>query len=468
MIKKTTLCLQNFLYFFVTCIVISAPALYNRFPLIFSDSALYITNSFNLAPLVDRPIGYAYFIRLFSMKFSLWPVIFAQAAIVSILLYMVIQSWFTSFNSNKIKVIHFAVVVFLSTFTGMSWATAQIMPDIFSALSILCFLLFMNHASIISIRSIFLLTLIFLFCISHFSNSAILLLLSIFYCFFILYHKKLFFLKLQFKKLGLIIGTIAFAYLTIMFLNYRHYNEFTISRSSHVFLMARLIEMGIIDTYLKENCATNKFKICEYCNELPRTANDFIWSSNSPFNRMGGWEQTRNEYNVIIKDIMTSPRYLKTYFWESIKGTFNQLLNTRIGDGIVSYNEESGPYKLIKEYMQNNEIKREFISSEQYWERLDFDLINKIFFILLGLSATIIVFSIYLHKLDILKSTQIYIICTGILANAMISANLSNVVHRYQARISWMLVFISLVIVINYYIENRKSKNNRYQNSSTL
>ena len=47
---------------------------------------------------------------------------------------------------------------------------------------------------------------------------------------------------------------------------------------------------GIVARYLNDHCDTIKLKLCPYRNELPPTADDFLWSNDSVFNKLGRFE----------------------------------------------------------------------------------------------------------------------------------------------------------------------------------
>ena len=62
-------------------------ALYNGYPIVYSDTSTYIESGFSLQPPADRPITYGLFIRVFSLNgFSLWTVALMQSLIISFLI----------------------------------------------------------------------------------------------------------------------------------------------------------------------------------------------------------------------------------------------------------------------------------------------------------------------------------------------------------------------------------------------
>ena len=88
--------------------------------------------------------------------------------------------------------------------------------------------------------------------------------------------------------------------------------EFVFSKGSHIFIMAHLVETGVVDDYLKKNCSTNNYNLCKYQGEIPT---DLIWDyKNSPLHLEYGkgdvWNDSKIEYQQIIWDILSTPKYL--------------------------------------------------------------------------------------------------------------------------------------------------------------
>ncbi|HRH39293.1 MAG TPA: hypothetical protein PK760_13165, partial [Flavobacteriales bacterium] len=68
------------------------PAIYNGYPILYSDTATYVASGMKLDAPMDRPITYGLFIRITSIGgFTLWTTIVAQAAILTALLHGLID-----------------------------------------------------------------------------------------------------------------------------------------------------------------------------------------------------------------------------------------------------------------------------------------------------------------------------------------------------------------------------------------
>ena len=332
--------------------------------------------------------------------------------------------------------------------SSLSWYSCQIMPDIFtSGIFLVLFILF-SEKKIPVWEGILLSILFFFFIVSHFSHFplAILILVTIF-----IFHVlrvnyfvsgKVFYRRLVWLVL-MIIGSSVF----IMSHNAYHNKGFRLSLSSNVFLAGRLSETGILHDYLEEYCKQESNILCDQLETLPTSAGGFLWAESSPMKKAGiNWGEADSAFAEVIHGIYTTPKYLGRFVWESIKATFRQLFNVDIGCGLSAMRQNSAPYYPIDKYFGNESV--EMLVTLQSWGKLDFKFLNIINYLVLGMSVILIFWACYNNKLN--KGLKAFIVITffGILYNAAITASLANVSARLQARVTWPIVFIALIILI--------------------
>lgn len=250
--------LFSILYFLFTALLLIAPALFNRYPLIYSDSGTYINSSFGLVPPDDRPIGYGYFIRIFSWQASMWPVVFFQGLIGSILIFKTLQM-----IESKKDVFHYhlPVVVILTLFSSLGWYASQLMPDILVSYQFLVVLLFVFQKTKV-IPSLFYLLLFLNFNTTHYSTLLVTVLLLTILFIYTLFGKKDTIRLLAVKKLGILFLVWFCSFQFLMLNNQANGNGYTLSTSSNVFLTARLSETGILKKYLNSNCNLHALSLC--------------------------------------------------------------------------------------------------------------------------------------------------------------------------------------------------------------
>ncbi len=239
-----------FSWILLGAVILMYAAFYNGFPMVTSDSGAYIGSGFKGWVPIDRPIFYGLFIRHSSLASSLWFTVFFQALMLSFVLWQTINKYTADFYSKASK---FALLIILTCFSSVSWFVGQIMPDIFVGIGLLAFLLIIlsqKNAAVTTINTLILLV----SCLVHNSSMLIFSILTILTFLYALYSKA-FTKKIVYKgRYVLAVFTILSAWIITPLLNFHYGQKFEISGSPHVFLMAKNIENGIVDRYLKENC----------------------------------------------------------------------------------------------------------------------------------------------------------------------------------------------------------------------
>jgi hypothetical protein len=105
-----------------------APALWNGFPLIFTESLSYLASGIKWLAPVDRPIFYGLFTRLSNLIIELWGLVILQTALVIYLLFRLANSLFPDL-AKKIVLLW---IIAVGVTTSAPWFVSQISADIFT------------------------------------------------------------------------------------------------------------------------------------------------------------------------------------------------------------------------------------------------------------------------------------------------------------------------------------------------
>ena len=432
--KKIT----NISYLLFIFAIILLAALVNGYPLWYPDTSTYLASGFELETPADRPIFYGIFIRIVSLNgWSAWLVILAQAAIMYYLLKLTFHNFFPSWT----KINSTITILLLSLFSSFSFVTSQLITDVFSPIGALClFHLFFNKALDKSNRN-GLIAIYILSILMHMSHIGInIILIGTLWLF-----SKIIYGKFEHRK------SIVFTLLTLSCLASM---GSALGKSSHVFLMARLSENGILKKYLDENCKRKNYKICAFKDNLPTSANAFLWEKDSPVYHTGGWVDSKPEYSEIIRGTFSSWEYLKLQIIESFKTTKRQLTFFKIGDGNIAYREGTSLYERFQKYFPRefNQYKNALISKTDDKTMVkQFDFISKIHYVVAFLSLIISFIFLFFYKNK--KDTfYIFIIFSLliILVSNFLNASLVVNAHRFGAKVSWLLLLNAILIVFKF------------------
>lgn len=427
-----------------TTLLLCAQSFYNGFPLVYSDSGTYLLHSYSLEPPIDRPIGYSFFIRLVTWQASSWPIVIAQSLILNLLIFFLAKA---VLKDKKVWLFHLLTCIGLVAVSSLGWYTNQIMPDIFASALILVFFLFLQVDRLKIAPAILMGLLFFLFVFTHLSHVLLAAALIGLYALFTVVRKTEKTQKRgQFTRLSILTGIWLAAILVLMSNHAMHGLGFKLSRTSNLFLTARLSESGVLKMYLDDHCGeTPNGPLCAQKENLPATQYDFLWQESNPMEQEGlDFLQADSVYQHLPKAILSQPKYLLPFLGNSIVGTGKQLTQLGMDDGpSYIFGEGTAPWWAIR-------LKPEvdsYLKARQNTVGIKFDLLNPISYAVLGLALSLILFSLFTSRMPVMLKRFVLVIALGYVLNAGISATLSTVTDRYQARVSWLVVFAGAMCV---------------------
>jgi len=436
---------QKLFFRLLEIVVAIWPALYNGFPLVTSDSGTYISSGIEVHIPIDRPVTYGCFVWLTSMGTNLWAVIFIQAIIFTWL----VRQLCRQILGDKAKGNVITVIIIIICFTSSAaWFNSQLMADAFSGMLVISVLLFYLEKQ----KNIkFLLAAVILFfLLVHTSHIVELLIISIILILWF-YRKKQKRLRQEAGKLFLI--TLS-SFLILSSINLVKYHVWGLSPVPHMFIISRMAEDGVLDKFLAEKCPTEHYSLCDYQGALGDRQWDFMWSNPSlPHSAPNGWIKMRKEYSSIIIGTLTSPKYLTLNIIKSIEGTFKQLTQIYVGDGLTPQKEDSPPYRAIDMHFKH-QIKeyRSTLQSQGNLPVTTFNTLLVIFTIAFGIAVLFLSGKRETLAKAISKDNWYLIFGITILflvLNAFITATFSTVIGRLQSRMFWVFSLICLIFVVD-------------------
>ncbi len=441
--------LKVFGYLLVASLIFLIPSIWNGYPLVFSDTGSYIYSAFSLKVPLDRPIGYGYFIRLFSLGASLWFVVYAQAFFTVYLVWKTLRV----FVSKRPFLTHFCLTVLLACLTTASWIASQVMPDAFPALMLLIVFVFITGKNSVAER-IFLALLLMFFLVTH--NANFLLLLGVLFLSFLM----VFFFR-RFSKhrseylsrMGMLAVTALFAPVFFLVSNNAQGYGTVLSPSSDVFMMSRVNDAGILDDFLSSHCSQVHYYLCLYAGNFPQ-GDAFIWNNDSPVN-IRGWQESRDEFDMILRQVFANPSYVADFVGDSFYRSVKLLFMFGM-DSYYPY-DASGPiYPQIMNFFPQE--LPQYVRARQYRGDLQtvhgFDLL----FMLTGFAGFLyLLWNLFGSRLLDEKGRFFVLqIFSLLLVNASVMATFSGVYGRYQERLAWLLPFAGALFLLKRIFSQEK------------
>ncbi|GDX51815.1 hypothetical protein LBMAG27_08620 [Bacteroidota bacterium] len=443
MIKRNLIILIQWL---AATFILLHPALWNRFPLVNSDTGTYLSMAYSRIAAADRPVFYGLFIKCTALYGSLWSVIIIQNLLLAITLWCFLKKFFQDFSSFN----YFLIIIILSYTTSISLFSCQIMTDVFTPLLILSsFILLFGETSIP--EKIFFSVLFMLSSVVHYSN-----LMLIFAIFILLVLIQYFF----FRKDALLTLKVITAFSVLLLLtcfitplrNYQKEGKFYYSHYNGIMLAGKLIETGIFKTYLNETCSTNHYAICDYKDVLPSMHPSFLYNSDSPLNSsLGGWDKADKELSIVCKNAIIKHPLL--FITTSLECSASNLFRFNVGSGINPYMPGTSVHDQIL-YFYNDQFNR-WSTSRQQFDQLNFDLLRIIqdIFICFSLAFILILLLYKKFREEIPLTTKYFFltVLSAFILNALITGTLASAHDdRYQTRLAWLacLPFLFYIVPI--------------------
>jgi hypothetical protein len=423
-------------------------ALYNGYPLVEGDTGAYLERGILGGIPPDRSPFYSWFVRYTAMWTSLWFPIVVQSFVISWLLYKYIR-YFASISldgmrmggavnagrgydagSGVLNLPAFFVfnTVIVVAFTCAIWVTPYLMPDVFTAALMLATLLFLivppgKTGSVVGFA-----VLLYALLILHNSHFPIMVVFAGLATLWALVQRN----RVLLKRSLIMIGLSCLSWVTICAINYGNGYDFTFSRAGHVFIMARLAETGTLSEYLSANCATKNYKICQYQGVIPDYSWDFLWKPESPLYQTGGWDTNKVEYNNIIHEVFTTPRYLSLFARKTALGTLREFTSMSVQEKALPQEPLSLTWRTVEQFYKDE--YNEFAFSRQEKERLFANWNNYLYYIFFVVSTLwVLCFASSLPR----QIRQLYgYVLLFLLANAFITRN--KIIYPY-IRCKWLL-----------------------------
>lgn len=430
--------LSKALWYSFFIVLLIWPALYNMFPLVTPDTGTYIHSGLAMSIPSDRPWVYGIFLLLTSWGVSPWFPVFWQGFFCA---WLLIALGKRCIGKDLPYSFWAGLFLIIGGCTAAAWYNAQLMADTFTGLLLLAILLlYLKPESRLERNK---LNVFIAFCllthVSHMLSVLIFALILLVY-----YHRR----RLLYQRrvsAKLLCYSVA-AMLLTSFSNLIGNNTFGLSACSHLFLMSRMSENGILDTYLKDQCATDPNILCPYKDSTGLRQWNFMWSGNLPHMQSEGWEKTRAPYTEIIRKTLLHPKYLGMHIVRNMEAGLKELTQIQVKEGIEQDNPPGSPvYETLKKEFPS--YLKEFVSDHQNTDRLPLTAIN---FIIQVASLLLLALAMLLwHKRPAQETVAPWAMLFAlailyVVINAFVSATFSTVIGRLQARVFWVLPALSL------------------------
>ncbi|OKO78301.1 hypothetical protein AC629_30585 [Bradyrhizobium sp. NAS80.1] len=206
----------------------------------------------------------------------------------------------------------------------------------------------------------------------------------------------------------------------------------------------RMMQDGIVARYLADHCPRERFKLCPYRDELPATADEFLWG-NSMFNTLGRFEGMNDEMGYIVVHSLAD--YPAWQAGAALRAMGQQLLHVATGEGTNGWIPHT--YGIIERYIPA-QVAPMRAARQQQWD-VNFDHVNWLH-VPVALASMLALVGLLAHSLANRRLDDLTLLAAtvtlALLGNAFICGVISGPHDRYGARMVWVATFVVLMALV--------------------
>jgi hypothetical protein len=425
-------------------VMLLAPALWNGYPLLQWDTGGYLARWYEGYLVPSRSTVFGLYLH-FGEASGFWLNLGIQALVTLWILQLTLRVFGIV---RPVRILGLALALVVTT--ALPWLASMLLTDIFAGLSILSLFLLVLHDDNISRAERFSLFVFTAFAAAtHSATLAVLLGLC---CAGWIVRP---FLRGRIKIAALARGSLTVVASAAMLLaaNFAFSGELAWTPGGYGVAFGRMLQDGIVTRYLRDHCPQAKLKLCPYRDQLPASADEFLWGK-SMFNALGRFNGMNDEMGFIVLHSLAEYPLWQTE--AAIKATGNQLISVGTGEGTNGWIPHT--YGIIERYIPA-QVKTMRAAHQQHWD-LNFTVINWLH-IPVALASMLLIFGVFANSiwrrriddLALLSGT----VSLALLGNAFVCGVLSGPHDRYGARMVWVATFVVLIAGVSHFTSRHKA-----------
>ena len=412
------------------------PALFNGYPILFSDTADYLLRSQSLVASPIRAPGYALWIRLTSGGATLWLPIVAQSVFLATLIVRTLRHFGRPTARQAL-----GIALALTIGTSVGWVSSKAMPDLFIAMVILGLYLAVAQWERLGLADRALVVAsVLVGGTMHLTNllvggAALVTLLAL---------QRTDRAKPRARRDWLRAAALLVASAALTRgVDFIRRDGGKTGGNGSMFVLSHLVETGLAQRLLQDRCGVEKFALCPVRDTLTRSVDLFVWRPlQSPRYFVLHDDPTliREETSHILGGIV---RHYPLALAGSIASyTARQLVAFRVNDEIWRHRHRTEVQRVIIDMYPRDLPAQERARQQENTLRLPWTPLLHLFVFLAAAAFSLITLRRALAEraITLADSTGLHVVVwVTLVVNAAICANLAAVFSRYQSRVSWLL-----------------------------
>ena len=279
-------------------LAILAPTLSNGFPLVNDDTNIYLRGI--RGQWEGTPPFYSMFVLALRAA-TLFAVPCVQGICTLVTFELALSTLTPGTSAIERAVGSFAVVAL----TQVPWLASWIMPDVFGGLGIIAVIaLLLGRIPVPAWQTLFLMMIVFVSALSSTANTLVLVPIAI----ICVFARSIWLRWLTDRRLICGMATLAIAAVAVPIAwNTASFGVPRLTVGAGAMLISKLLDAGIAQKYLAENCLRISHPICNHVSDLPRAphSQNFLWRGSPPLSfRLNAWRDPEGSFSTLAWDIV--------------------------------------------------------------------------------------------------------------------------------------------------------------------
>ncbi|SFO69995.1 hypothetical protein SAMN05216330_104239 [Bradyrhizobium sp. Ghvi] len=409
-----------------------APAFWNGYPLLQWDTGGYLARWYEGYLVPSRSTVFGIYLH-YGEGFGFWINLAVQSLTTLWLLQLTLRVL------SMMQTFRFvAITLVLILATALPWLASMLLTDIFAGLSVLSLFLLVvggNRISGLERASLFVFTAFS--AATHSATFGVLLGLCV------VGWTMRPFLRPRLPIAGLAQASLTIVVGALMLISADHAlsGKWAWTPGGYGVAFGRMMQDGIVARFLNDHCPHENFKLCPYRNELPATADEFLWGK-SMFNTLGRFEGLNDEMGYIVVHSLAD--YPAWQAGAALRAMGQQLRDVATGEGSSVWIPHT--YGIIERYIPA-QVAPMRAARQQHWG-LNFDYVNWLH-VPVALVSMLALVALLGHALANRRLDDLTLLAAtvtlALLGNAFICGVISGPHDRYGARMVWVATFVVLM-----------------------
>ncbi|WP_426958566.1 hypothetical protein [Muricoccus radiodurans] len=439
-------------------LMLAWPAFVNGYPILFSDSGAFLHQTTGPLMIWDKPWIYGPLMAVFHWGRSLWPVVVAQGAMLSWMVWLLLRAVAGGARPG----LHLLVCGAVAALTAAPFSAALLMPDAFTGVVVLgAVLLGFARASLSRAEAVGLTIVAGVGIAAHLSHLPVagtMVLVAL--------------VLAGWRGALRVAAPLGLGIALLLVTNAVGHGRVSLSPYGATFLMARMVANGPAIRTIDARCPAAGWEMCGFVGRLdaygpegcarraggcPRgllPSDEFLWSPESPVNRtavgevrwFGGRSLSGEAREIVAETIRREPVRVA---WDAVRDTFEQLVTFRAGDTLTRAHVGEGVRPRIVEGFPPAEVAR--LEAGAQWRDVLVARVQPLLWVhgpAMAMGAVVLALFGWRWRRDRVVAGLAVCVGLGVLANAFSTGALSGPHDRYGARAMWVVVLAAMVLGI--------------------